>query len=53
MRAMGKGVQHAVIDGKRIVEERSLLSVALDGVMKEAKGKSKDVRCWVNDDDRV
>ena len=52
MRAMGKGLQHAVIDGKRVVEERSLLNVDLDGVMEEAKGKSKDVRCWVNDDDR-
>lgn len=52
MRAMGKGVQHAAIDEKRVVEERSLLNVDLDGVMEEAKGKSKDVRRWVNDDDR-
>ena len=52
MRAMGKGVQHAVIDGKRVMEERSLLNVALDGVMEERKGKSKDIWCWVNADDR-
>ncbi len=52
MRAMGKGVQHAVIDGKRVVEEGSVLNVDLDGVMEQAKGKSKDVRCWVNADDK-
>ncbi len=52
MRAMGKDVQHTFILGKRTMEERSLLNVDLDGVMEEAKGKSKDVRCWVNDDDR-
>ncbi len=52
MRAEGNGVQHAVIEGKRAMEEQRLLSVHLGGVMEEGKGKSKDVRYWVNSDDR-
>jgi 5-methylthioadenosine/S-adenosylhomocysteine deaminase len=48
--ARGNDVSHSIINGRLVMEDRKLLTIDLDEIMKRARQKSRDVRNWVTTD---